>query len=719
MPLPPLVGNGRYRTLRLLGEGARKRVYLATDERLGREVAVAVVKTDGLDAGGRIRIRREAQAMARLGDDPHIVTVFDVGEEDDGTPFIVSQFMQGGSLADHLAAAPDGRMPVDRALELAESIAAGLAHAHRQGIVHRDLKPANVWLGGEGRARLGDFGLAANLGASRITVEGTLLGTVAYLAPEQALGHDPDLRSDLYAFGALVYELLCGRPPFLGDDAVSVIGQHLHTVPVAPRFHREEIPLDVEALVLRLLAKDPAARPQSADEVVDAISRVRVAAAEGSREAPSATPTRSAIAALADWGRFVGRTDELQALKSAFDDVVSGRSRAVMVVGEPGVGKTRMVEEFSVYASLRGARVLWGHSYEGEIGVSFLPYVEALRTMVRDGDGLPTDASAGGAELATIVPELRERMPHLPVLPPLAGDADRLRLFEGISAFLEAATRLRPTVLVLDDLHWADKPSLLLLAHLCRRVRTSRLLIVGTYRDVELDRSHPLAETISVLRRERLYERVLLRGLPPDEVKDLIEAVGGQATPTAFAELIFRETEGNPFFVAEILRHLVETGALRHEGGAWVGTPESVAENLPEGVREVIGRRLDGLSDGCNAALAVAAAMPGGFTIDVVGDVAGIDEDTMLDYLDEALAAQVVRERRERPGTYEFNHALIRQTLYGELSTPRKVRMHRRVAEALERRFGDSIESHLSELAYHTFQAAPGGDVAKAVDYAR
>ena len=237
--------------------------------------------------------------------------------------------------------------------------------------------------------------------------------------------------------------------------------------------------------------------------------------------------------------------------------------------------------------------------------------------------------------------------------------------------FLEAATRIRPLVIVLDDLHWADKPSLLLLSHLARRVRRSRLMLIGTYRDVELERSQQLAETIATLRRERLYERVLLRGLPLEDVKDFIEAVGGQESPGEFATLIFRETEGNPFFVAEILRHLVDTGAIRHEHGSWVGTPESVAENLPEGVREVIGRRLDGLSAGCNAALAVAAAMPGGFSIDVVGDVAGVDEETMLDYLDESLAAHVVRERRERPGTYEFSHALIRQTLYGELSTPR------------------------------------------------
>lgn len=719
--IPAKVGGSRYRTVRLLGEGARKRVYLAMDERLAREVAVAVVKTDGLDANGRVRITREAQAMARLGDNPAIVTVYDVGEEADGTPYIVSQYMAGGSLDAHLDAAPSRRFPVREALRLAAELARALAHAHQLSIVHRDLKPANVWLDADGAARLGDFGLAANMDASRMTSEGTVLGTVAYIAPEQALGREPDPRSDLYALGAVLYEMLCGRPPFLGDDMVSVISQHLNTAPVSPRFHNDEIPQLVESLVLRLLEKDPAARPASAGDVLDALVRAEAGTEQRAPAVADPASTPTGAARLADWGRFVGRGAELEALRGAFDDAHSGRARVVMVVGEPGIGKTRTVEELGVYASVRGAQVLWGHSYEGEIGVPFLPFVEALRAFVRtlSDDGQLLDPAAGCAEVATIVPELRDLSPRIPALPSLEGDAERHRLFDGVAAFVTAATRIRPLVIVLDDLHWADKPTLLLLAHLARRVRSSRLMIIGTYRDVELERSHPLAETISVLRREHLYERVLLRGLPLDEVRAFIEAVGGQETPGEFAELIFRETEGNPFFVAEILRHLVETGAIRHEGDSWVGTPESVAENLPEGVREVIGRRLDGLSSDCNAALTVAAAMPGGFTVDVVGTVAELDEDTMLDVLDEALAAQVIRERRERPGTYEFSHALIRQTLYGELSTPRRVRMHRRVGAALEHQYVESIEAHLPELAYHAYEAAAGGDVDKAVEYAR
>jgi class 3 adenylate cyclase len=721
--LPPTVGDGRYRTIRLLGEGSRKRVYLAQDSRLGRDVAVAVVKAERLDGNGRLRITREAQAMARLGEGPHIVTVFDVGEEADGTPFIVGQYMSGGSLDDLLAATPDRRLPVDRALEIAEQLALALAHAHSLGIVHRDIKPANVWMDTTGAARLGDFGLAADVDASRITSEGTVVGTVAYLAPEQALGREPDPRADLYALGALLYELLTGRPPFLGTDLVSVISQHLNTPPASVRFHNDAISERVDQLVLHLLEKDPDARPATADEVVAAL---RALSDETSTPGvptnpPSESTARSSGALQADWGRFVGRTAELDVLHRAVDDALSGEMRLAMVVGEPGIGKTRTVEELGVYASLRGASVLWGHCYEGEIGVAYLPFVDALRTFVRDvsDDGTLLDPAAGGAEVATIVPDLRSRYPQIPVLPTLEGDAERHRLFEGIASFLEAATRIHPLVLVLDDLHWADKPTLLLLTHLARRLRHSRLVIVGTYRDVELERGHPLADTVATLRRERLYERVLLRGMSGDEVKAYIEAIGGQETPDQFAELIYRETEGNPFFVAEILRHLAETGAIRHEHGRWIGTPEDVARNLPEGVREVIGRRLDGLSDDCNAMLGVAAAMSGGFTIDVVGDVAGLSEDQILDALDEALAAQIVRERRDADATYEFNHALIRQTLYAELSTPRRVRMHRQVTEALEHRFADSIESHLPELAFHAYEAAPGGDVDKAVDYAR
>jgi class 3 adenylate cyclase len=714
---PDAVGEGRYRVIKLLGEGSRKVVYAGHDSRLGRDVAVALIKTEGLDEVGRHRIEREARAMARLGDHPNIVTVFDVGE-DDGRPYIVSELMPGGSVADVLAHAEEHRLPIDETLQIAAQVALALAHAHDRGVVHRDLKPANVWLAADRTARLGDFGLAVEVDRSRITSEGMVIGTVAYLAPEQAVGRAPDARSDLYALGAFLYETLTGRPPFLGDDAVSVISQHLNTAPVAPSWHNAAVTAPVEALVLALLEKDPSARPPDAKAVATALEGLRASDAVASAE-PAAAATTPPVRAAA-FGRFIGRADELETLKAMFDESQSGRSRVAMVVGEPGIGKTRLVEELGVYAAVRGAQACWGHCYEGDLGAPYLPFVEALRTYVRDvsDEELRSQLSTGAPEVATLVSELRTRFPDMPPSPALDGDAERLRLFEGVSAFLANASAIRPIVLVLDDVHWADKPTLLLLQYLARNLRRERILLVCTYRDVELDRTHPLADMIAALRREHLYERVLLRGLDRDEVKSFIDAVGERETVPAFAELIYRETEGNPFFVGEILKHLAESGALKRVDGEWVGTAEGVAAELPEGVREVIGRRLSSLGDDCNRMLTIGAAMPGGFSLDVIRLVMGADEDTVLDLLDEALERQILRERREQSGVYEFTHALIRQTLYSELNTPRRVRLHRQILAGLEELYDANPDAHLTDLAYHAFQAAPGGDIDKAVDYA-
>jgi class 3 adenylate cyclase/tetratricopeptide (TPR) repeat protein len=710
------VGEGRYRVRQLLGEGSRKVVYAANDTRLGRDVAVAIIKTDGLDDAGRRRIDREARAMARLGDHPNIVTVFDVGDEN-GEPYIVSELMPGGSVSDAIERSENHRLAVADVLRIGEQIALALEHAHERGVVHRDLKPANVWIASDGTARLGDFGLAVETDRSRITSEGMVVGTVAYLAPEQAVGRAPDKRSDLYALGTSLYEMLTGRPPFLGDDAVTVISQHLNTAPVSPTWHNADVTPPIEALVLALLEKDPAARPADAGAVVAQLHRLRAAPA-ASAAASSEKP--APVTQAASFGRFVGRAQELEGLKGVFEETLSGKGRLAMVVGEPGIGKTRLTEELGVYTAVRGAQVCWGHCYEGELGVPYLPFVEALRSYVRDkgDDELRAELSTGAPEVATILSDVRVRFPDLPVSPALEGDAERMRLFEGVSAFLANAATARPLVLMLDDLHWADKPTLLLLQYLARNLRRERVMIVCTYRDVELDRTHPLADMIASLRREHLYERVLLRGLDRDEVKSFIEAVGEQETPALFAETVYRETEGNPFFVAEILRHLAESGALERVDGHWAGSAEGVAEQLPEGVREVIGRRLSRLGDDCNKMLTIGAAMPGGFTLEVVSRVLDTDEDVVLDLLDEALDRQILRERRDQYGTYEFNHALIRQTLYSELSTPRRIRMHRQILGALEQHYDARIDAHLTELAYHAFQAAPGGDIDKAVDYA-
>jgi serine/threonine protein kinase len=234
-PLPSSFAGGRYAVRRFLGEGGRKRVYLAHDGKLDRDVAFAAIKTDGLDADGVTRISREAQAMGRLGDHPHIVTVFDTGEESGAggavEPYIVSQYMGGGELTGLIDEAERRRVPIADAVRIATQVAQGLEHAHKHGIVHRDLKPGNIWLTDAGVAKIGDFGLALSLDRSRMTMPGTMVGTAAYMPPEQAMGGQTTASSDLYALGCIIYEMVTGRPPFAGDDVVAVISQHVNTPP--------------------------------------------------------------------------------------------------------------------------------------------------------------------------------------------------------------------------------------------------------------------------------------------------------------------------------------------------------------------------------------------------------------------------------------------------------------------------------------------------------
>jgi len=233
-------------------------VYLAHDSLLDRDVAFVLIKTDGLDAVGRERVTREAQAMGRLGAHPHIVSIFDLGEHE-GQPFVVTELMGGGDVEGLLEKA-QGPLPLARTLEIAQAVASGLVFAHAKGVIHRDLKPGNVWLTADGTAKIGDFGLAVALDKSRLTMHGMMVGTVAYMPPEQALGGEVSPQSDLYSLGAMAYEMVTGRPPFTGGEATAIISQHINTPPVAPSWLTEECPAELEKLIVALLAKVPPSR---------------------------------------------------------------------------------------------------------------------------------------------------------------------------------------------------------------------------------------------------------------------------------------------------------------------------------------------------------------------------------------------------------------------------------------------------------------------------
>ena len=713
--LPSSFAANRYTVRGFLGEGGRKRVYLAHDTKLDRDVAFALIKTEGLDSDGLARVRREAQAMGRLGDHPQIVTVFDIGEET-GQPYIVSQYMAGGDLAGVLDRAEGRRLPTAEVLRITGQVCQGLAHAHSHGIIHRDLKPGNIWLTEEGTVKIGDFGLAVALDRSRLTMAGMMVGTASYMPPEQAVGGEANRLSDLYALGCVLYEMVTGRPPFVGDDTVAVISQHLNTAPVAPTWHNPGCPPLLEALILQILEKDPGKRPVSAEEV----SRSLAAVENASTPAPVAAPAATDPAANPIYRRtFVGREAELRQLEQAFDAALSGHSRLVTVVGEPGIGKTTLTEQLATYSGMRGGQTLVGHCYEeGSLSLPYLPFVEAMRsyTVTHEADELVRQLGSGAAEVARIVSEVRDKiLVELP--PPGSPEEERFRLFQAVAAFLRNGANVQPLCIVLEDLHDADKGTLDMLVHLARNLGRARVLLVGTYRDVEVDRTHPLSATLAELRRLESFERVPLRGLSPDEVQRMLSNIASQEVPYTLAEAIYRQTEGNPLFIQELIRNAAEEGLIKREGGQWV-TTDSFANFIPEGLRDVIGRRLSRLSESCNRLLSVAAVIGRDFAVPVLQRVAGVSEDDLLAALEEATRVSLIEEMKGgREVRYRFTHAFFRQTLYEEMIAPRRLRMHNEVAKALEEHYGAHLQEHAAELAEHFSHSSTEEDLQKAVEY--
>lgn len=412
-----------------------------------------------------------------------------------------------------------------------------------------------------------------------------------------------------------------------------------------------------------------------------------------------------AILAGEDRGTFVGRTDVGTALEAEWASVPERGLRVVMLAGEPGIGKTRLAKEFARRAHEQGATVLAGSCHE-EVLVPYQPFVEALRHYIAccPPAELAVQVTPRRVQLAAIVPELEDpRTPYGPT--GLGAEQERFRLFETVSSLLADAAHLRPLVLFLDDLHWADQSSLLLLRHLARSAKGAPLMVLGTYRPVEVSEEHPLAEALAELRRARAVERLSLSGLEETEVAELIAGRTGQQVPRGFVRRVADRSEGNPFFIEELLHDVGEQADWdAAEGG------------VPDSVRDLLLRRLRELGDDCRQTLSVAAVAGRDFELDVLERVLEYSSDHLIDLVEEAIDADVLVELTQSVGRLSFSHALFRETIYEQLSATRKAAIHGRIAAAIEQAPTDRPDERAGTLAYH-YRAA--GELSKAFDYHR
>ena len=416
---------------------------------------------------------------------------------------------------------------------------------------------------------------------------------------------------------------------------------------------------------------------------------------------------------------FVERDAERARLRRLVDDTLAGRGRLALVVGEAGVGKSRLVAEIGDEAQARGMRVLTGHCVERGGTPPYLPYVEIIEeaiTSPRSSLELWKALGDVAAEIARIAPALRRAFPNIPPPVELPAELGRRYVWNSFGEFIGRAAQGQPLLLTLEDLHWADESSLLLTEYLAPLLPEMPVLVLGTYRDIDVDLDHSLARVIGQLRRQRLVERVNLRRLSFDGVRAMVEALAGQPAPEQLVRLIDRETEGNPFFVEEVYLHLAESGVLLDEHGRV--RPDLQLDDVwaPESIRLVLGQRLDRLASSTREVLVAAAVSGRMFSSELVGEVAEASADQLVDAFDEAERARLLAPGRV-PGELMFGHELIRQTLLSDVSAAERERLHLRIAEAISRLYSDDLEAYAGELAYHLSHAGDSGDRASLVHY--
>lgn len=450
-------------------------------------------------------------------------------------------------------------------------------------------------------------------------------------------------------------------------------------------------------------------------------ARVRWPVPDASSEGPAerSLPGRLAMAVAAD---FVGRSAEFEVLASAWKAVDAGERRVVLLAGEPGIGKTTLSARLAASVHADGGLVSYGRSDE-DLGIPYQPWIESLTHLVGQLPAEVVEAHVAdrGMHLARLVPELR-RVAGGGSDSSGEGEGEQYVLFGCVVDLLERASAHEPVLVVLDDLHWADRQSLQLLRHVVGCGRPLRVLIVGTFRDSEVRSGDPLSELLAALHREQGTERVAVRGLNDADLRDLLEQLAGHdldEAGIALRDAVLAETAGNPFFVREILRHLVESGALFQDAsGRWVGSVEVGAVGLPVSVTEVIDRRVAALGDESVRLLSVAAVIGRDFDVRLLAAAAGVDEDEVVDRCDAAVDAAVLTAT-DQLDRYSFAHALIERTLYEGLSRARRARAHRAVAEALEQLVGDDASARAAELAHHWAEAVQPEDTSRALQYAQ
>ena len=648
----------RYEIITEIGRGGMGVVYRAEDQVLGREVAVKMIPPALLGAKAMERFRREARTLAQL-DHPAILPIHDFGKYE-GSLYLVMSLVEGVTLRAWIR---ERRLLLGQILDIAAQVADALGYSHSRGVIHRDVKPENVMLTERHglRARVMDFGLAREASTTSLTPSGSLLGTLAYLSPEQVGDRPVDGRADLYALGMMLYECLCGERAFAGA-AEALLYRIAHEHPQPLRDRGVAISEELDALVLSCLAKEPAKRPESGEAIAGALRRLAAELRDEERARVVAL-TLQATARQRPRHTLVGRQAEIRELQARLRWALAGECQLVIVEGDAGSGKTRLLEELGQLATVRGVQILHGRFADLPSAMPYQGFCELIQDYFRTRDdedaSLPPvpDLSDLAADLQALFPVFSEiealRAPSDgdgAEKAPARKDTDATYVFE---LFARTLTRLaggRPLIVLLESLHAGEVSSLEALGYIVHRLGPTPTLFVGTCRPGEVGRSHALHRLVEGFEDDPRFRRLVLRPLDAEELRQLIvleigagEIGAGQIGDDA-VERVLQATEGNPFFTRELVRSLVESEDLQRDpNGVWQLRRKAgvTRDALPETVQQTVKKRLHRLDEKRRRVLAVASVLGPSFDYQDLEALLGREGD-----LDDLVRVKRARCRR-------------------------------------------------------------------------
>ncbi|MDQ3665293.1 MAG: protein kinase [Acidobacteriota bacterium] len=726
-----------YRLGSKIDSGGMGEVYKAEDTRLGRTVAIklllAAVNQKPL---ARRRFLQEAQSASALNH-PNIVTIYAI-EEADGLDFIVMEFVEGQNLKSLIQG--DGALPFTRLLDIGIQTADALEAAHEINLIHRDIKSANILVTPRGQAKVLDFGLAKLIRRvadrvdgdaptlTNLTDEGTVLGTAAYMSPEQTRGQALDGRSDLFSLGCVLYEAATRSMPFAGPSMLAIMHAIATSDPPPPSRVRPELPREFDLILERALAKDKERRYSSAAEMAQALRSLR-ATFTGEWLGGPIVYDKDLVEGPA--APFVGRGTELRRLEGFLQQAIDGSGRLVFISGEPGIGKTSLSDEFLRRARARfpSLSVSRGRCVEQYgTGEAYLPFLDAVGALL-DGPARERLAAIMRTSAPTWCSQLPVAFASTGAMEKLQQEtigATKERMMREMGDALGIFAATSPLVLLLEDLHWADPSSVDLLRHLSQRITNQRLLIAGTFRPEDIERSnHPLKSYKAEMQAHKLCEEIALDSLSPDHIQDYLNATfEPHDFPPEFAAHVHDKTEGHPLFATNLLQYLHERGDIAKTNEHWsLSRPLSEMElEAPESVRSMISKKVDSLGEEERRALEYASVEGQEFLSTVVASLLGVDEvdlEELLARIEKTHRLIVTRGEEELPDRslatrYRFAHALYQNFLYLGLVTKRRIMLHRQAGERLAQHYGKRAPQIATQLALH-FER--GRDFARAVEF--